>query len=89
MNKQITLTVTNNTIDLDDLVKDSLLSDYYSLNDDISNFYDQYENVLMEDIPIDARKDQENHMKYRDALEILLEYYLTADEYNERVLEIE
>jgi len=72
---------------IDDLLKQIMLRDYYNLNDSISNFYEQYENENMKNIPAYKVTDHRNDIKWRDALEIALEYYLSPQEYKEKVLE--
>jgi len=72
---------------IDDLLKQIMLRDYYNLNDSISNFYEQYENENMKNIPDYKVTDHRNDIKWRDALEIALEYYLSPQEYKEKVLE--
>ena len=71
----------------DKVIKDSLINDYYRLNDDISNYYERNVDTESADIPACDREDLIKTVKYRDALEIMLEYYLTPDEYKLKVLE--
>lgn len=72
---------------LENIIKDTMISDYRNLNDQIDSFYVKYENVEMEDIPSFAKENLKDSIKYRDALEIILEYYLTSKEYKKQILE--
>ena len=86
--KEVILKITDGyNLDLEPLVKDILINDYYMLNDDISNFYEQNENVEMQDVSEHYLKDLYDNILYRDSLEILLKFYLTEEEYKEKVLE--
>ena len=86
--KEVILKITDGyNLDLEPLVKDILINDYYMLNDDISNFYEQNENVEMQDVSEHYLKDLSDNILYRDSLEILLKFYLTEEEYKEKVLE--
>jgi hypothetical protein len=72
----------------DSLLKQTLIRDYYGLNDDISNHYEQFSDIEPDNVPNFDVINLNNNIKFRDALEIVLEYYLTHEEYKEKVLEI-
>lgn len=83
---KIELNIEDDTFD--QLMKDVLIKDYRNLNDSISNWYEQHLDIEPYDIPSFKVEDLHNDIRFRDALEVILEYYLTSEEYKEKVLEI-
>lgn len=75
-------------IDTIEIVGKELFKDYILLNESISRFYEKYKDTGDElVIPSYKIENLNLDIKYRDAIEIILEYYLTHDEYKKKVLE--
>ena len=71
------------------MTAESLYNDYKILNDSILEYYNKYSGWDDNLIPVNMTENLYEDIKYRDAIEIALKYYMTDEEYNKKVLEID